>query len=155
MTIVSGTAVTGAGFYNEGGSALLTWEMVEGDPDRYFLTQIATNTADTGAGFATGDGDLTLDGVWLYGNQARLGGGGLHQGGVITVVNSIFDQNQASENGGGFYNAAITATLAHNTFTATRPFQAAAFMMRPGPCWWKAASLSPTRPLMARRFLPK
>ncbi len=116
VTIVSGTAVTGAGFYNEGGSALLTWEMVEGDPDRYFLTQIATNTADTGAGFATGDGDLTLDGVWLYGNQARLGGGGLHQGGVITVVNSIFDQNQASENGGGFYNAAITATLAHNTF---------------------------------------
>jgi fibronectin-binding autotransporter adhesin len=115
VTIVSGTAVSGAGFYNEAGSALITWELIEGDPDEYNLSQIFTNTAVSGGGIFNDAGELTVDGVWLAGNQAQSGGGVFMQGGVITVVNTVLDQNTASL-GGGVYNEALTATVAHNTF---------------------------------------
>jgi hypothetical protein len=77
------------------------------------------NSAFGGSGLGGGvynGGVLTLTGVTLCGNSASGSGGGLENGGTSTVSNDTFSGNTANA-GGGIYNDAHILTISSSTLS--------------------------------------
>ncbi|NJN92670.1 MAG: DUF11 domain-containing protein [Anaerolineales bacterium] len=73
---------------------------------------------DSGGGIYNEGSDVTVSGVRLADNTARLGGGLYSGAGNLLLQNNLLHGNNASSggNGGALYVTAGTATLEHNTF---------------------------------------
>ena len=56
-----------------------------------------------GGGFFTYDCDLTLTDVDLSGNESAYGGGGFFGGGLLSIEDSVFEDNYATNDVGGLY----------------------------------------------------
>ena len=81
-------------------------------------TRIASNTAGVTGGGISNTGVLTLLNSTLDQNQARTGGGIDHSGFTMNLTNVTISNNSANDNGGGVYNRAdaifLNVTLAGN-----------------------------------------
>jgi CSLREA domain-containing protein/uncharacterized repeat protein (TIGR01451 family) len=111
--VMSNTATSGAGIYNEGVGAVAT----------VYDTRISGNKASAPGGGLLNNGLMTLSRSTIDHNRARSGGGIDHVGGNLSLVNDTFSGNQAADNGGGLYNRG-TAVLTNVTFddnTASGP----------------------------------
>ncbi len=111
------TAISGGGFFNEG-QATLNRVTVSG------------NAASSGAGLyqaISATGNLSLTNVTVSGNTASSGGGGLYAREAVTIVNSTFVLNSASNGGGilktgGPHTVDLANTLvAVNTGSSSNP----------------------------------
>ena len=75
-------------------------------------------TANTSGGGILNGGTLTLDAVTLAGNAASGSGGGIENLGTLTIVDSTIASNTASQNGGGIDTsgplAVQSSTIANN-----------------------------------------
>jgi CSLREA domain-containing protein len=74
------------------------------------LTITGGNGAGGDGGAVQNNGTLTLNGVTLNANNA-VNGGAIRNDGTVTLINTTMSGNTATGNGGGFYNAAGSATL--------------------------------------------
>lgn len=113
MTILSGTAALGGGFYNHIGSPIIGTGVALQTMQRPY---IGYNQASLGGAVYNYNGLMTLDGVILRFNSATNGGGVYNQIGGLEAINTVLAENSAT-NGGGLYNqASSTATFLHLTF---------------------------------------
>jgi len=103
--VMSNTATSGAGIYNEGVGAVAT----------IYDTRISGNTASAPGGGLLNNGLMTLSRSTIDHNRARSGGGIDHVGGNLHLENDTFSGNQAADNGGGLYNRG-SAVLTNVTF---------------------------------------
>jgi hypothetical protein len=86
-----------------------------GDAD-LIRSSVTENDAASNGGGISNQGDLTLTGVTVEGNESGgVGGGMLHQTGDLTVSNSTFAGNQADGSGGGI--ATVSGTTSINSTT--------------------------------------
>ncbi len=120
-TILSNTAngddieQGGGGVFNDGGSILIT--------DATISLNVSTATAiGNGGGGIFNDGALTLTNVNITDNFADQGvanGGGIlnSDGGLLVVVDSIIENNEAARAGGGIENNAGTVTLTNTSLS--------------------------------------
>jgi hypothetical protein len=136
LTITNGLAVNGAGILNNG-MLTLTNATVSGNSTPYVYgasgggiansgtltlenTTVRDNSVagsretDAGGGIYNGQGGMvTLDNSTVSGNTARNEGGGIFNGGMLTLTNSAISSNRASF-GGGINNVG-TLTLDNTT----------------------------------------
>jgi hypothetical protein len=78
----------------------------------------ASNRGDVGGGVRA-TGSLTITGAIFRENQARLGGGVAHDAGDSLIVNTLFDNNSASDGGAAvFLQGSGTDHLTHVTITS-------------------------------------
>ena len=81
-----------------------------------FLGGLLSNTAANGGGIAN-FGTAHVPSGLISGNQAKVHGGGIYNSGTLDLTSAILQLNAADSdnnttgNGGGFYNAAGTATI--------------------------------------------
>lgn len=62
-----------------------------------------STTANGGGIFVGGNGNLELNGVRIYENEAKDNGGGIYTKGNTTIVSAIIDENSSTLRGGGIY----------------------------------------------------
>jgi CSLREA domain-containing protein len=72
---------------------------------------------DCAGGGIKNHGDLTLNRVRLYLNQADCQGGGIFNYGTLTIVYSIISNNYSNQYGGGIYSQNGTVKIANSTVT--------------------------------------
>lgn len=94
--IMSNTATTGAGVFNEGTGANLD----------IYSTFISGNQASSSGGALYNSGLLTIHDSTIAFNRARAGAGLHHFGGNLSLVNVTMSQNRADDNGGALYSHA-------------------------------------------------
>jgi len=63
----------------------------------------SSTTAHGGGIFVGGNGNLELNGVQIYKNEAKIYGGGIYTKGNTTIVSAIIDENSSTLRGGGIY----------------------------------------------------
>lgn len=63
----------------------------------------SSTTAHGGGIFVGGNGNLELNGVQIYENEAKDNGGGIYTKGNTTIVSAIIDENSSTLRGGGIY----------------------------------------------------
>ncbi|EMB44176.1 hypothetical protein [Treponema denticola] len=63
----------------------------------------SSTTANGGGIFVGGNGNLELNGVRIYENEAKDNGGGIYTKGNTTIVSAIIDENSSTLRGGGIY----------------------------------------------------
>lgn len=80
---------------------------------------IENGSTNFGGGINNG-GTLTITNCTLSGNSASLSGGGILNGGSLTVTNSTFSHNTATNNGGGIVNFGGASTVTNCTFSGNR-----------------------------------
>ncbi len=108
LTITGGSAESGGGLVNAGGTMAVTNCTVSGNA-----------ATDQGGGQATQFGGITtLTGCTVSGNTAPAGAGLFNSGGTLSLVDCTVSGNTASGNGGGLYNSGGTAMLTSDTITA-------------------------------------
>jgi predicted outer membrane repeat protein len=73
---------------------------------------IENGSSASGGGVYNG-GSLTVTNTTFSDNSATNGGGGIYNAGTLTVTNSTFSGNSATNGGGGIYNAG-TATVSNS-----------------------------------------
>ena len=128
LTIATSTATNGGGIYNTGilnvsdtsisGSAAINGGGIDNHQGSAFLTNvtISGNTADQASGYGGGisnGGDLTVISSAVVLNSAARGGGIDTTAGSVIVSNSTVANNTATDDGAGVYGtsgAAITLT---------------------------------------------
>ncbi len=131
LTITGGSAASGGGLYNDGGTTTLTNVTLSGNTAGTngggLLSQggtttlnnvtVSGNTAGTnGGGLFSQGGTITLTDVTVSGNSSGADGGGLSsRGGTTTLTNVTISGNSASESGGGLYGSGGTTTLTNVT----------------------------------------
>ena len=76
---------------------------------------IENGSSASGGGVYNG-GTLTVTNTTFSDNSASLGGGGIYNGGTLIVTNSTFSTNSASYYGGGIYNGG-TLIVTNSTFS--------------------------------------
>ena len=102
-TIMSNTAATASGIYNNQGTITLT------------ASTLAHNVATSGSGggllnatYTYGGsplyGSLQMDGSAVFDNRATDQGGGIYNSHIITITNSTISGNYAGDSGGGLLN---------------------------------------------------
>ncbi len=117
VTVTNNSDGAGAGIYLKQAGATLT--MTGGS-----ITNNTTN--NSGGGIYNERGDVTLTGVTVSGNTAKVGGGVWNREveAVLDITNSVFSQNTSdNEDGGAIYNDKGTVTIDTSTFdnnTGTR-----------------------------------
>ena len=62
-----------------------------------------STTANGGGIYVGGNGNLELNGVRIYENEAEIYGGGIYTKGNTTIVSAIIDENSSTLRGGGIY----------------------------------------------------
>lgn len=62
-----------------------------------------STTANGGGIYVGGNGNLELNGVRIYENEAEIYGGGIYTKGNTTIVSAIIDKNSSTLRGGGIY----------------------------------------------------
>jgi len=117
-TITAGTTIDGAGRITlSGGGAvgIFTVDASAGLELRN-LTIVDGRAEYDGGGIANG-GTLTVTNSTFSGNRAGDIGGAIANGGTLTVTNSTFSGNRAVQGGGALFNAGGTATLTNCTLS--------------------------------------
>ena len=113
-TVVSNTATSGAGIYNEGIGAVASIDNAS----------VRHNRATSGGGGVINNGIMDIENSTIDHNQARSGGGIDNLGGNLHVTNSTISHNAAGDNGGGLYNRGPATlrnvTLLSNSATDAR-----------------------------------
>lgn len=71
----------------------------------------SSTTAHGGGIFVGGNGNLELNGVQIYKNEAKIYGGGIYTKGNTTIVSAIIDENSSTLRGGGIYLAGGTLNM--------------------------------------------
>ena len=108
-TVVSNTAVSGAGILNEGVGAKI--DVID--------SRVGDNEASASGGGLFNNGIMVVRGSTIDHNRARAGAGIHHFGGDLSLRNATVTQNTAGDNGGGLYshgNATLQfATLSDNS----------------------------------------
>src|SRR5690606_15762581 len=73
--------------------------------------------------YVTNSGDLTLNHITVRGGSATSGGGIYIAGGILTVTNTTFSDNDANSMGGGIYNmAGSTLTVSNSVFSGNSAY---------------------------------
>ena len=103
-TVVSNTAVSGAGILNEGVGAKI--DVID--------SRVGDNEASASGGGLFNNGIMVVRGSTIDHNRARAGAGLHHFGGNLSLINDTVTQNSAGDNGGGLYNHG-SATLQYVT----------------------------------------
>ena len=107
LTVSQGSAYSGGGLYNNGGTITLTDCTVSGN-----------SASGNGGGLYDFIGMTTLINDSFSGNSASVSGGGMFDFfGTSTLTSSTFSGNSSSVDGGGLYGNASTATLTNCTVT--------------------------------------
>lgn len=131
VSLLTGTAVLGAGVYNQSGT-LNTDVLVATYPsftlpanmrdDEIPLRGLVSNNnaSSSGGAFYVQGGTAVINAVMIMTNTATNNGGGIyHAGGTLTATNSVLAFNTVTGDGAGVYNAAPTpntTSLLHLTF---------------------------------------
>jgi uncharacterized membrane protein len=68
-----------------------------------------------GGGLYNAGADLTLDGVWVQGNEAEFGGGVYHEAGSLHLHSSVLASNNVTGTGGGLYVTGGAVLVENNT----------------------------------------
>ncbi|UCG51827.1 MAG: T9SS type A sorting domain-containing protein [Candidatus Latescibacterota bacterium] len=108
VTFSANSGTFGGGLYSDGGKPFLTDVIFTG------------NNATMGGGAALANTvDARLSNVLFDGNTASFGGGMYVQAGSVDLVNAVFAENLAINNGGGLYNVVTDGvTITNATFYA-------------------------------------
>ena len=64
--------------------------------------------------FVLSKANVTLNGLTITNGDTRTLGGGIQNGGTLTITNSVISGNSASTAGGGIYNAGSTLTITNS-----------------------------------------
>ena len=107
LTITGGSANSGGGLDDEGGTVSLTNCAITGNA-----------AAAQGGGLYNFDGTLSLSGCTVSSNTALTGAGLAGNGGSLSLVNTTVSGNTATGQGGGLYVRLGTATLTNVTVSA-------------------------------------
>ncbi|MCL4263510.1 MAG: right-handed parallel beta-helix repeat-containing protein [Anaerolineae bacterium] len=125
VTMLNGTAVHGAAYYQDSGNLstdLLVATTDNFDPpdnndDLPLRGRVQDGAATNGGAFHINGGVATINATEIMSNTAVNGGALYHAGGVLTTTNNVIAFNNVTGDGGGvFHNGPDPAQLLHNTF---------------------------------------
>lgn len=125
VTMLNGTAVHGAAYYQDSGSLqtdLLVattdnFDPPDNDDDLPLRGRVQDGAATNGGAFHINGGEATINATEIMSNTAVNGGALYHAAGVLTATNNVIAFNSVTGDGGGvFHNGPDPAQLLHNTF---------------------------------------
>lgn len=119
LTLQNGFVPGGTGITSRGGGVLVEDATVT--IDNCFIS--GNQAGYTGGGVDNLVGVVAITNTTLHGNQARIGGG-IFNGGMLTLANSTLSSNTAEEIGGGLDNneqAVLTNVTIYGNFAALDP----------------------------------
>ena len=113
LNIVSGSASSGAGIYNDGGALTVLDSTIQHN----------NATLSDGGGIRNRGGNLTLQRSLVYNNTAVDAGGGIYiesSSSVVTIINSTLSHNYATGEGGGLAqnNSGSTTFITNSTIVS-------------------------------------
>ncbi|MDX1409564.1 MAG: hypothetical protein R3330_15560, partial [Saprospiraceae bacterium] len=118
--ITTEITLEGAGYTIDGANTYRVFEVTStGNLTVNQITVQNGRSLFSGGGILNDSGTLTVTNSTFSGNFASNNGGAITNniGGTLTVANSTISGNTANSNGGGIYNASGTVTVTNSTFS--------------------------------------
>ncbi|MBE9562206.1 MAG: hypothetical protein IMF12_05010, partial [Proteobacteria bacterium] len=99
-----------------GNNSVRIFNIFMGTVNLNYLTIKKGKVFDDGGGIVNG-GNLTIKNSTILNNSAMMNGGGIYSMGMLQIIDSTFANNSASNFGGGLYDMSSSAAISNSTFS--------------------------------------